>query len=74
MRAPFGLASIPEIFQKLTNKYFGDIENVTVYFNDKLCATNIVKEIDKTVEEVIDRKKNITLSLIQIKCNFTKMR
>ncbi|XP_022161148.1 uncharacterized protein LOC111027197 [Myzus persicae] len=44
LRAPFGLSSIPEIFQKPTHKYFGDIENVIVYFDDILCATNLGKK------------------------------
>lgn len=31
LRAPFGLKNIPEFFQKLVYKYFGDISGVTIY-------------------------------------------
>lgn len=61
LRAPFGLASIPEIFQKLVNKYFGDIKNVIVYFDDILCATNTKKEMDETVKEVTNRAKQFNI-------------
>jgi len=61
LRAPFGLASIPEIFQKLVNKYFGHIKNVIVYFDDILCATNTIKEMDDTVKEVISRAKQFNI-------------
>lgn len=50
LRVLFGLSSIPEIFQKLANKYFGDIKNVIVYFDDILCVTNTKKEMDDIVK------------------------
>jgi len=61
LRAPFGLSSIPEIFQKLTHKYFGDIENVIVYFDDILCATNSREEMDKTVLKVFEWAKKYNI-------------
>ncbi|CAI6370293.1 unnamed protein product [Macrosiphum euphorbiae] len=70
LRAPFGLASIPEIFQKLTNKYFGDIDNVTVYFDDILCATNTIEEMDTTVKEVVARAKKYNIKFNSNKVQF----
>lgn len=72
LRAPFGLASIPEIFQKLVNKYFGDIKNVIVYFDDILCATNTKKEIDDTVKEVISRAKQYNIKFNPDKIQYYK--
>lgn len=70
LRAPFGLASIPEIFQKLTYKYFGDLDNVTVYFDDILCATNTVEEMNKTVDRVISRAKKYNIKFNSNKIQF----
>lgn len=57
LKAPFGIASIPEIFQKLTMKYFADIPGVTVYFDDILCAAESLEELNTSiiVEQVINR-------------------
>jgi len=70
LRAPFGLSSIPEIFQKLTHKYFGDIENVIVYFDDILCATNTWEEMDKTVIKVLERAKKYNIKFNASKIQF----
>ncbi|KAI5731889.1 hypothetical protein M8J77_017897 [Diaphorina citri] len=61
LRAPFGLSVIPEKFQKLTFKYFGNINGVTVYFDDILCAAETKEELDQIIEEVlrVARKYNI---------------
>lgn len=54
------MTSIPEVFQKLANKYFGGIKNVIVYFDDILCTTNTNKEMNDTVNEVISRAKQFS--------------
>lgn len=61
LRAPFGLSVIPEKFQKLTFKYFGNLKGVTVYFDDILCAAETKEELNEIIEEVLKvaRKYNI---------------
>jgi len=45
LRLPFGLASAPEKFQELTMKYFDDINNDNVYFDDILVAGETKKDV-----------------------------
>jgi len=50
---PFGLSSAPEKFQQLTSKYFGNIKNVNVYFDDILVSGLTIAEHDLLMNEVI---------------------
>lgn len=52
-RLPFGAANTPEIFQQITNKYFGNIQNVCVYINDILIYGKTIKEHDEALEKVM---------------------
>jgi len=47
LRLPFGLSAAPEKFQQITTKYFGNIENVNVYFDDILIAGETIEEHDR---------------------------
>lgn len=38
LRLAFGLSVAPELFMKQNEKYFGDIEDVIIYFDDLLIA------------------------------------
>lgn len=60
-RLPFGLSVAPEMFQKLSSKYFGDIDNVTVYFDDILVATDTKKEMDDTLLKLFERAKQFNV-------------
>jgi len=53
LRAPFGLKNIPEFFQKLVYKYFGDISGVTIYVDDILISADTIEEHDNIVRNVI---------------------
>jgi len=61
LRLPFGLASAPEKFQELTMKYFGDIDNVNVYFYDILVAGETIEEHDTALSEVIKRARQLNI-------------
>lgn len=67
LRAPFGLSCLPELFQKLMIKYFGDIKGVSVYFDDLCIATETKEENDKVIEQVMNRAKKFN-----IRFNFDK--
>lgn len=54
-RLAFGLNLAPEWFQKINEKYFGDIEGVTVYFDDLIIAANSYEAHDKILSKVVQR-------------------
>ena len=58
---------MPAIFQKLVNKYFGDIPGLTIYFEDLCIATNTREENDEIISQVMERAKRFN-----IKFNFWK--
>lgn len=68
LRAPFGLKNIPEFFQKLVYKYFGDISGVTIYVDDILISAYTIEEHDNIVNKVIQRARDYN-----IKFNFDKI-
>ncbi|KAF0687879.1 Uncharacterized protein FWK35_00035136, partial [Aphis craccivora] len=51
LRLPFGLSAAPEKFQQITTKYFGNIENVNVYFDDILIAGETIEKRDRALNE-----------------------
>ncbi|CAI6350058.1 unnamed protein product [Macrosiphum euphorbiae] len=61
LRLPFGLSAAPEKFQEITTKYFGNIENVNVYFDDILIAGETLEEHDRALNEVIKRAKQFNI-------------
>jgi hypothetical protein len=67
LRAPFGLLCLPELFQRLVHKYFGDIKGVSLYFDDLCIASDSKDENDKILREVLQRAKQFN-----VKFNFNK--
>lgn len=65
---PFGLSSAPEKFQQITSKYFGDIKNVIVYFDNILVSGSTIEERDLALNEVIKKAREFN-----IKFNSTKL-
>lgn len=59
LKLPFGLA--PEKFQEPTSKYFGNINNVDVYFDDILVSGVIREDHDKALSEVIERAREFNI-------------
>lgn len=53
-RLPFGLNMAPGYFQKINNDNFGDIEGLTVYFDDLLIAAETEEKHDMMLEKVIN--------------------
>lgn len=54
-RLPFGLSLAPEWFQKINEKYFGNIKGVIIYFDDLLIAAENEQEHDNIVKQVINK-------------------
>lgn len=58
-RLPFGICSSAETFQKYNEENFGDIEGVTVYIDDILIAGKTVEDLDRIINQVIQRAKKV---------------
>lgn len=67
-RLPFGINSVPEIFQKMNIKYFGDIDGLTIYFDDFIIAHETQEGHDRILSEVLRRAK-----LYNVKFNYGKL-
>lgn len=57
LRLPFGLSIAPEIFQKYSEKTFGDIPGVVIYCDDLLICANNEQEHDEILTQVFERAK-----------------
>jgi len=68
------LANAPEIFQQLTSKYVGLIENVCVYFDDILVSGETQQEHDETLNQVVEKARKLNIKLILKSCNMRKMK
>jgi len=66
---PFGLSCAPEEFQKRSIECFRDINNVYIYFDDLLIATEDEKTHDEIVIQVLERAKkfNIKFNCAKVK-------
>jgi len=76
LRLPFGLSSAPEKFQQMTSKYFDDIKNVNVYFDDILVSGSTIEEHDLALNEVIknSRKFNIKFNSAKLQYKVPKVK
>jgi len=61
LRAPFGLQNIPDFFQKLAYKYFGDISGFTIYVDDILISADTIEDHDNIVNKVIQRARDYNI-------------
>ncbi|KAL0894614.1 hypothetical protein ABMA27_013176 [Loxostege sticticalis] len=57
LRLPFGLSVASEIFQKYSEKTFGDIPGVVIYCDDLLICAENEKDHDKILKCVLERAK-----------------
>jgi len=71
-RLPFGIACAPELFQQLTNKYFGDIQNVCVYIDDILVYGKTKEEHDEALKKVMDRARLLNIKFNPDKIQYQK--
>jgi len=70
-RLPFGIACAPELFQQLTKKYFGNINNVCVYI-DILIYGVTKEEHDEALEKVMQIAKRLNIKFNLAKLQFQK--
>lgn len=55
LRMPFGVHPAPEIFMAYNQKYFGDLKNVVIYFDDIVAAADTEQELMETVDAIMER-------------------
>jgi RNase H-like domain found in reverse transcriptase/Reverse transcriptase (RNA-dependent DNA polymerase)/Integrase zinc binding domain len=55
LRLPFGLASSPEVFQRMNNEIFGDIKDVQIIFDDIIVSGETQEAHDKVLRQVLER-------------------
>lgn len=67
VRLPFGISSSPELFQRKCYELFGDIQGVSIYFDDLIIAGKSEADHDQILYKVLERAKENN-----VKFNFTK--
>jgi hypothetical protein len=72
LRAPFGIKSIPEIFQRVMTKLMEDIEGAEVIVDDILIWGATIQVHDERLRKVLDRVRQCNLKLSKSKCKFRK--
>lgn len=62
-RLPFGLSCAPEAFINMVQKYFGkiDVNNIVIYFDDLLIATENEELHDMLLKKVVSLAKKINI-------------
>ena len=67
-RAPFGINSIQEVYQKRTSQLFDDLEVVETYIDDILVWGRSQEEHDTRLKNALNRCEQIGLTLNKDKC------
>lgn len=60
-RLPFGITSAPEVFQKRVYQAFGDIEGVSVIFDDIIIAADTVEQHDTILKQLLQRARELNV-------------
>ena len=71
-RLPFGINVAPEMFQRIMNETFTDIDGVEVIMDDILIFAPNQEEHDKILEKVLQRCTEKNVRLNKEKCKFNK--
>jgi len=69
-KLPFGIKTVPMVFQKYNIKYFGDIQGLTIYFDDFIIAADNKEEHDTILKQVIDRARKYNTKFNQNKVQY----
>ena len=72
LRAPFGIKSIPEMYQRRMSEIVEDIEGVAVIVDDILVWGSTVEEHDKRLKLALDKLRQNNVKLSESKCEFRK--
>lgn len=70
LRLPFGVKVAPEIFQKVFNQIFGDIDGVKIYIDDIIIFAKDVKTHNEIINKVMQRALETGVKFNKSKCKF----
>ena len=71
-RLPFGIISAPEHFQRRMSDILSDLEGVVCLINNVLVHSKTQEEHDCRLRKVLERIKQVGLTLNAEKCEFSK--
>ena len=71
-KLPFGISSAPEIFQKMMNTTLEGIPGVLCHMDDILVYGKDDQEHDNRLKAVLERIKEVGITLNPIKCEFAR--
>ena len=71
-RLPFGITSAPEHFQRRMSEVLSDLEGVVCLIDDVLVHGKSQEEHDHRLKKVLERVKQVGLTLNVDKCEFSK--
>lgn len=72
LRLPFGIASAPEVFQRVLSEIFEGIEGVRVYIDDILIWGRDQAEHDERLLRVLEAARKAGLTFNRNKCKFAQ--
>ncbi len=70
LRLPFGINVAPEIYQRIMNEYFLDLEGVEVIMDDIVIFASDEMTHNERLEKVLKRCKELNITLNKDKCRF----
>lgn len=71
-RLPYGLSSAPEVYHRAMVEHFSDIEGVEIFVDDILVHAPTEALHDSILKRVLDRCRQINLTLNRDKCRFKR--
>lgn len=69
-RLPYGLSSAPEVYHRAMFDHFSEIEGVEIFIDDILVHAPDENRHDEILRQVLDRCREINLTLNLAKCKF----
>lgn len=71
-RLPFGISCAPELFQRIMESLFRNLDGVAVFLDDILIYAETIGELRSRTQRVIEIIRDNNLTLNQEKCEFEK--
>lgn len=70
LRLPFGVSIAPQLFQKVNEKNFANIDGVIVYIDDILIAAETEEEHDRILNKVLKRARELNIKFNEGKVQY----
>lgn len=70
LRLPFGLSIAPQLFQKMNERNFVNIEDLIIYIDDLLIAAETEEEHDRILAQVLNRARELNIKFNETKVQY----